>query len=283
MLDAAVLSRVSGLNTESRVLTIIEEASVPLLVNSLQLLQERSGKPYGAAAVIEEAVHNVPGIVNRSGNLMVSLKETIPNLSFSPSAAKLMAIVFAFHNQDGFGTVTQKVIEQIVKTKPEESNLPAIQKLLSLINFTDVRGTAELESMIHQDVQRAANGDRSEWSTIVSVAGNPTLPAEFLDRILLWIMSVLSSDDSALEALYGLSEIVIHCPTVIKRFQDSTHGLDLFTKLLYLRESPDDELANYAESLKVKFDNVEQGNAGSKSKLQILRQSFDEVNAESLS
>ena len=283
MLDAAVLSRLSGLNTESQVLTIMEEATIPLLMNSLQLLQARNGEPYGAAAVIEEAVRNVPDVVHRSGNLIVSLKEVIPTLIFSPSAANLMAIVFTFHNLDGFVTVTQKVIEQIVNTKPDESNLPAIQKLLSLINFTDVRGTAELESIIHQGVQRAANGDRSEWSTIVSAVGNPTLPAKFLDRILLWIMNVLSSDDSTLEALYGLSEIVTHCPAVIKRFQDSTHGLDLFTKLLYLRESPDDELANYAESLKAKFDDMEQGNAGSRSKLQILRQSFSEVNTESLS
>ncbi|KAL1963884.1 hypothetical protein VTN77DRAFT_7690 [Rasamsonia byssochlamydoides] len=282
-LEAAGLSLASQSTTEPRILSIFEEASLPLLEGSLQVLHTRNGKPYGAAAMIEEAISNIPQIVKSSQTLVSFLKETIPALLFTPSAERVMSTILLCRRWDDFGSVFQEFLQRMIESELDESNTPALSKLFSMIDFKEIQDRSRLDSIVMQSLDKALRGKRTEWSLLYAVVENQTLPDSLMDRIILSILDALSSEDNVTEALFGLSQIATRSPATLRRFRKGVHGSKLLAKLLYLTESPDDEVAQGAESLEKKFKDTVSGDIGAESNIEILKHSFREIGPESLS
>ncbi|KAL1988798.1 hypothetical protein VTN96DRAFT_7682 [Rasamsonia emersonii] len=282
-LEAAVLALASQSTTGSRILSTFQEASLPLLEGSLQSLHTRNGKPYGAAAMIEEAIRNVPEIVKSSQPLVSSLKEKIPALLFTPSADRIMSIILLCRRWDGFDSVFQESLERMTETELDESNMPALQKLLSMIDLKEIQDRPRLDSIVMRSLDKALRGKRNEWPLLYAVVENNTLPDSLLDRIVLSIVDALSSEDNVTEALFGLSQIATRSPATLRRFRKEVHGSKLLARLLYLTESPDDEIAQGAEALEKKLKDTVSGDVGAESNIDILKHSFREVGPESLS
>jgi hypothetical protein len=282
-LEASLLDLTSHSATGPRILSIFEEASLPLLEGSLEALKARNGKPYGAAAMVEEAVRNVPQIVKSSQSLINSLKELIPSLLFTPSADRIMSTILLCRKWDGFDSAFQKFLDQMTETELDESNMSAFQKLLAMIDFKEVQDRSRLDSIVMQSLDKALRGKRVEWSLLYAVAENQTLPDALMDRMFLSMVDALSSEDNVTEALFGLSQIAARSPATLRRFRKGVYGSKLLGKLLYLTESPDDEVAQGAEALEKKVKDAVSGDLGAESNIEILKHSFREVGPESLS
>lgn len=282
-LQEAVVRRLSGSEIEPRVREIFEKPGLPLLENSLHVLRSRNGKPYGAAAVVEEAIRNMPQVAKGSTGLAAFIRDDIPDLLFSPSADRLMAIMLECRRWAGFESSFEKSVEKVVETEADESNIPFLEKLLSAIDFKEVKDISGLESKIMQSLKRACEGSRLHWPIVAAVVENPTSHGELSDRIFLSLVDSLSEDKTALEALHGLSQIVPRGQTALQRFRSGVHGSKLLAKLLYLTESPTDEIANLAESLEKKIKGMVAKDTSTKSNVEILQHSFSEVSTESLS
>jgi E3 ubiquitin-protein ligase listerin len=277
--EAGVLSRISEPILELMISKIFEDTSIPLIENSLQVLCTLYGKPYGAAAIVEEAVHHAPFIVIRSKNLIASLQDNIPKLLFSPSAEQLMTILLACRSWDGFDIIFRKVAKQIVEAEPDGPNMPVLQKFLSTIDFISIPERPELESMVLQLLKRVLKGDRVVWPIVIAAVGNKTIHSEFLDHVLVLMLDALSSERTVFDALFGLSQVISRAPAAIQKFLDGINGPKLLSKLLYLAESPDSEIAQYAESLRKTVNDAGFSSMGSN--LKILKNSFSEVSRAS--
>lgn len=282
-LEASVLGRLSVSGKESRIRNIFETAGVPLLKDCLEVLRSRNGKPYSAAAVVDETVRHVPQIAKHSEELISFVQEDLPGLLFSPSADRLMAIVLACRDWPGFEQSFDRAVESMVGIEPDESNIHALEKLLSTVDFKGIHDPAELESMVMQSVSKACRGNRLNWSIVAAVVGNVTSHGELTDRILLSIIDCLSDDATVSEALHGLSQIASRAPSAMQHFRTGANGSKLVGKLLYLKESPADDLSQLAESLDQKLKIMVVEDVSSKSNLEILQHSFSEVSIESLS
>lgn len=282
-LEAAILSKASQKDNGTDIATIFREENLHLLESCLQVLQARDGKPYGAAAMLEEAIRNVPHLVETSDGFIESLKKHIPRLLFTPSAERIMSIVLLCRDWHGFDSVFQGSLQQITETDLSDSNIPALQKLLSSADFKEMSDFAPLISILSRSLENALKGKRSRWSLVLSVAQNTTIPDETLDRIVLTLVEALSSEDRLLEALFGLSQIATRSPGTLRRLRQGANGSKLIAKLLYLTESPVDEISQAAESLEIKMRDTVSKDLSSASNLEILEQSFDLVGPESLS
>lgn len=283
VLESLVLSRIAGTDNEAQLLSIFDKTNSPLLENCIQVLQTRNGKPYGAAAVVEGMVNNIPQIAQRSQALVNFVKNDAPELLSSPSADRLIAIILACRSWDGFGESFGRIIEQVARSEPESSNAHAVQKLLSTLNFKEVDGKSVLGALIMRALDQACKGSSLHWSIVIAVLQNQSSHGELTDSILLSLIDVLSDEKKALETLHGLSQIANSVPTALRGFQSGSHGSKLTGKLHFLAESPSEEVADISESLIKTLKETVVGETSARSSIEILQQNFDLVNSESLS
>ncbi|PWY66441.1 hypothetical protein BO70DRAFT_345831 [Aspergillus heteromorphus CBS 117.55] len=282
-LEASLLSRLAESDHEARALEIFKNANLPLLDSCLEVLHSRNGKPYGAAAVVEETIRRVPQIAQGSQSLLSFVQEDAPELLSSPSADRLISIILSCRSWDGFGPSFEKVIERVAQSDPESTNAHAVQKLLSTLDFQEVDEKTGLVSLIMRALNRACNGSDLHWSIVIAVLQNRTSHGELADSIFLAIIDALSEESTVFDTLHGLSRVSTSVPSAVRSFQSGSQGSKLTGKLLFLSESSEEEVASLAETLSKTVKESVVGETSAKSTVEILRHNFDNVNNESLS
>ncbi|GAQ10558.1 hypothetical protein ALT_7879 [Aspergillus lentulus] len=282
-LEASVLASVADTEAKASVSSIIGKTNLPLLDNCLQVLRSRNGKPYAAAAVVEEMIRNAADIAQQSRELADFVQNDAPELLSSPSADRLISVILSCRSWDGFGSSFEKVVERVAESEPEQSNTHAVQKLLSTLDFKEVHDKTGLDSLIKRALDQACRGSRFHWPIVIAALLNQTSHGELTDSIFLSIVDSLSEPTKVFEALHGLSQIAKSVPDALSKFQAGAHGSKLAGKLLFLAETSDEEVTSLAESVLTKFKEMGVGETSAKSSFEILQYNFDHVNEESLS
>ncbi|CAL5871644.1 uncharacterized protein PFLUO_LOCUS5897 [Penicillium psychrofluorescens] len=281
-LEAALISRVPD-KDEEFVLEVFDRTGSSLLHECLQVLRSRNRKPYGAAAVVEECVRHMPQIAQRSQELLSFVQTDAPGLLHSPSADRLIATILLCRKWDGFASSFENIVERTMELEPEQSNASVLQSLLSTLDFNEVGDRDKLTSLVMRALDNACRGSQSHWPIVTAVLQNQSSLGDLLDRIFLSIIDSLSSEDRVFDALHGLSQIGKTVPSAVKAFQSGPHGSKLAGKLLYLTESPSEEVASLAETLMRTFKESAIGGTSAKSNIEILHHEFSYVSEESLS
>ncbi|KAJ6001447.1 hypothetical protein N7522_006674 [Penicillium canescens] len=282
-LQSAALSRIAETEVEPQISEIFEKASSSLLEGCLQVLRTRNGKPYGAAAAVEECVRSMPSVAKKSPDLLRFVRNDMPEFLVSPSADRLIAIILACREWDGYTSSFENIVEQALALEPEQSNVHVLQSLLSSLNFNEVDHKEKLNSLIVRALDKACRGSHAHWPIITSVLQNKSSHGELMDQIFLSLIDALSSDDGIFDALHGLSHIGKTAPSSVREFQAGPHGSKLAGKLLFLAESPEEEVSSVADSLLKSLKATAVGDTSAKSGVEILQHGFSNVNEESLS
>ncbi|KAK2792620.1 hypothetical protein FQN52_003125 [Onygenales sp. PD_12] len=282
-LEARILGQISESSHLSFITNIFQDAAVPLVRASLELLRSRKGKPYGAASMIDEAVVEVPHIITDFDDLEEFLSDDAPDLLFSPSSDRLISILFSLRHRKCFGTVLGNFITAFLQSDLGTSTLPGLQKLFSCITSDDITVHPKLGLLITKDLDRALKGSREAWTDITIITNNSGSQNGISLQILNSIVDVLSADSTIREALYGLFQISLQSPDLIRTFIGSQDGSRMVSKLLYITESSTDEIAQLAESLQNHIKDIIKGESSARSAIEIVQQNFSNVGKESLS
>ncbi|PGG96199.1 hypothetical protein GX51_07940 [Blastomyces parvus] len=282
-LEAQVLAQVAKRGGLAFVSNIFQVAGAPLLQASVELLRSRNGKPYGAAAMIDEAVARTPDIAPEVEGLQMFLSEDIAQLLFSPSADRLISILFGSRANKGFQCGLKSSIDTLLETDLGSSALPGLQKLFSCITLSDTEAHPKLELLIMKDLNRALHNTREAWMEIITLIKNRALGNGIFHRILNSLVDSLSSEKNTREVLYGLFQIALGCPEIIRGFVNSPDGSRMLSKILYISESSTDEVAQLADSLQIHIRDIIKGESGTRSSIEIIQQNFSNVGIESLS
>ncbi|EEA25585.1 hypothetical protein TMatcc_006184 [Talaromyces marneffei ATCC 18224] len=281
-LEAAVLSNLPSENT--KIPDMFKETTLLLLKGSLKVLQARNGKPYGAAAVVEEAIRYVPEFIKDSEEIINSLKDAITQLLPTPSADRIMSIILMCSDWEGFESVFDASLESMTEATMQDSSGSALQKLLSTVDFQKVQESSHFISIVSSNVEKAIAGNSSQWPFVFSVIENKTVPGETIDQIVMVLVHGLSSDDETIVAtLSGLSSLEGQKPEALKRLRNGKEGSRLVSRLLYLTESPIDEISQKAEHLEKTMRATVSADVTSASTREILKQELHEVGPQSLS
>jgi hypothetical protein len=281
-LEAAVLYNLPSENKS--ISGLFEETTLLLLKGSLEVLQVRNGKPYGAAAVVEEAIRHVPEFIKDSENVINALKDAIPQLLPTPSADRIMSVILMCSDWEGFESVFDVSLETMTEATMQVSSGSALQKLLSTVDFQKVQESSHFVSIVSSSVEKAIAGNPSQWPFVFSVIENKTVPDEMIDKIVMVLVHGLSSDDATVVAtLSGLSGLDGQKPEALKRLRNGKEGSRLVARLLYLTESPVEEIGQKAEHLEKKMRETVSADVTSASTREILKQELQEVRPQSLS
>lgn len=282
-LEGQVLTQITQTSSLSFIPSIFQDAGTPLLQASLELLRSRNGKPYGAASMIDEALSRVPDIATQVEGLGTFLIEDIAQLLFSPAADRLISVLFGSRGKKGFEGGLKNSIDAFLDTDLGSSALPGLQKLFSCITSPDIEAHPNLELLIMKDLNRALHNTREAWMEIIVLIKNRASRNEIAHRILNSLVYSLSSQKNIREVLYGLFQIALECPEVIREFVNSPDGSQMVSKILYIAESSTDEVAQLAGSLQTHIRDIIKGESATRSSIDIVQQNFNNVGMESLS
>ena len=278
-LESAILDHLQGGNsTGTSVSLIFESTGSNLVLKCVQVLRSRRGKPYGAAAVVQEGVRSLPsGTLRSSHDLSTFLRHDVPELLLSPSGERLVAIALACRKWNGFESSFKDIIERLMRLEPEDSSVPVLRSFLSEVDLREI----EDDPALHLLATKALN--KAQWPVVITILQNRTLPGRLVNSILTSIVASLSNDETVLNPLHGLSQILSSVPSPVREFQAGPNGPKLAEKLLYLTESSSEEIAGLAETLLKTVKKMSAGDTGAKSGLEILRHNFTQIGDESLS
>ena len=274
-LETAILDQLQGSDGGTLALGIFEKTGLPLVENCLQVLQSRRGKPYAAASVVQECVCSLPAeALQRSREFSIFLRQDAPELLLSPSGERLVAVMIACRKWYGFESSFKDMVSQIMHLDPEQSSAPVIKAFFFAADLREIEDNSGLRLL----VARALN--KAQWTIIIAILQNQTVPRELADSIFLAITDSLSNDDTALTPLHGLTQISSSVPSSLREYQAGPYGSRLAGKLLYLTESSSEEIAGLAETILM---TLKKTTDGEKSGLEILRYNFSRTDDESLS
>lgn len=281
-LQSSVLSRIAD-SKEPRVTEIIETSISSLLESCIEVLRTRNGKPYGAAAVVEECVGSLSFVARKSQNLQNFLQNDAPDLLLSPSADRLISTLMKCRDWDGFSSSFENIVEKALALEPEQSNIHVLESLLSSLDFNEVEHKERLNSLVVTALDKACRGSHSHWPILTAVLQNKSSHNELMDQIFLTLIDELSTMDQVFNALHGLSHIGKTAPSAVREFQGGPNGSKLAGKLIFLMESPEEEVASLAEALSKSLKEAVVGETTTKSGIEILQHGFNHVDDESLS
>jgi hypothetical protein len=281
-LEASLLSRLADKDLEPKALHTLESLNLRLLKGCLDVLRSRNGKPYGATAVVEEVVRKVPQIGQHSQELLNFIQRDAPELLFSPSGDRLISIILLCRTWSGFSSSFEELVKRVAQLENVMTNATAVQKLLSSLDFNEVDKEI-LGPVIIRALELACKGSQLHWSVIISALQNPTSEGELEDSIFLSLLENLSVDGEVPDTLHGLMQIVSSVPSAAKRFQSGSQGSKLTGKLLFLTESPSEEISSLSHSLLNQMKKSGVGETSTKASIEILQENLAHANEESLS
>lgn len=280
-LQATVLS---SSPEDKPVTSLFRETTLILLEGSLQVLQARNGKPYGAAAILEEAIRHVPQLVKTSEPVINVLKATIPTLLSTPSADRIMSVILLCRDWEGFDSVFDASLQQMTEATAGGSSGSALQKLFSTIDFRKVQDPSDFVSIVSASIEKAIRGNPSEWLTVFSVAENKTVTNDIINEIVMALLNGLSSDeDSIVTTLSGLSDFGGQKPEALRRLRKGRDGFKLVARLLYLVDSPIDEISQKSAHLEKTMKETVSADITLASSREIIEQGLKDVGPQSLS
>ncbi|KAI9370806.1 hypothetical protein BJX61DRAFT_513943 [Aspergillus egyptiacus] len=281
-MENSVLSSLADKDYDARTLHALEALNLRLLGDCLQVLEARNGKPYGAAAVVEEMVRKVPQVAQRSQELLDFIQKYAPVLLFSPSGDQLISIILHCRSWPGFSSSFEELVKQIAQLENVMTNASAVQNLLSSLDFNEVDSDI-LGPLVMRALELACKGSESHWAVVVSALQNPTCQGEIEDSIFLSIVDSLSVEDESVNALRGLKQIATSAPRAAERFQSGSQGSKLTGKLLFLTESPSEDVASLAELSVGLLKKSAVGETSTKASIEVLQHNLAHADGESLS
>lgn len=283
--DDSEASRISLLQTN---LYIVEEA--------LSVLKTRNGKPYGAASVVDAIIRGVGrtfiGYPNASEVLSFFVINDLPGLLLSPSYKQLVSILYSFYDQEWFQEAWQATLKSVLNAPDSALKESALEELLASKNvpkdFDVAAQNPDLQAFIKRRSEMAIGG-AADWKFPLRILQKSTqvLSANTTGEILASMIRSLSLEDKASNALHGFQQMTKHSPEIIRRIAPTAEGAKLVQSLLYLTESPDDEVAKEASEVHASIQVVLSADTTSASSKQsmfaVIRSGLHEASATSVS
>lgn len=273
------------------VVNMLKETSLSLLDSAISALKSRNGKPYGAAATLEAAVRLAPELTLNDENTNKTISqfalEDLPALLISPSTSSLVALLSLLNSVKGFHRTYLSALRTLLDAAESPAKYHALESLVSSSLLSDSGSDEGLRITITESLQQALKGVNERWDLVNAALSNPSAPAELTDLLLARMTESLSLQDQAEAGLRGLELAVKHSGQAVKNFILSNEGSKLLSRLLYLTQSLDNELAVQARTLTSAIEGIltseKDSNQAMRSMVEIINKGLDTADANSIS
>ncbi|KAG4026242.1 hypothetical protein MFRU_043g00460 [Monilinia fructicola] len=257
---------------------------------ALQVVVNRNGKPYSAAALLESALRYSPQLLETSPSTLEAIKsfmEThLPKLVLSPSSSYLVSALDRFRSvpgQQGTHKSTWKeAIDGLLSAPKGSQQQKAVTALISSKDVADlVRDDQALQDYILETSSELVKGNNEGWPLFEAAVGFNGFSKSTKRSLLQHLISALSVSNPNINLVFQALELLSKTrPEVV---QEGDAHVDLITKLLALTELSDPELDKRATSLRLLVDSTDnQNGVTTSSVVHILKENLENAGPQSL-
>lgn len=277
--------------TESGLVQVIRDAESSILLESLNVVKNRNGKPYGAAGTIAALLSCSTDLIN--GGVGQQLEQFVqgdlPTIILSPSSTYLVDILYSFSESSNFKDAWSASLKTVLKADDSAVKTKALEALLTSskipTSFDLASSDAELQSFVKASVHEAVEGSL-EWDSFTRILQSRAkiLAPDTTEDVLAYLTQSLSISQHAPHSLQGLRQIAKSNPTLLRDFAATTKGGHLLQALLRASESPIDEIAHGAATVNASIQTILASDAGTQNSMyDLIHQGLREATSSSVS
>ncbi|KAK3706180.1 hypothetical protein LTR37_012881 [Vermiconidia calcicola] len=281
-------------NTDNDFLGSVEKTFVAtntkILEECIALVVARNGKPYGAAAVIEQLLRQCSGRLLSDEvfrtDYTAFVEKDVPALIFSSSQRQLIYGLYAANTDPMFHAAFETLLRGVVDAdESADSRLTALRQLFPQSAPAEAvqiaKGMPELQEFFVRTMPSTSAGTSTTF--FADLVKLDVLAPETTDAILTNLTTSLAVHDeseSSLEALEMVSKADVN---TVKEFmsKQGEAGEHLLPNLLRLEQSSNDTVAERATALTSRLSSAI-GESKSSAKYNVVLQNLESVSAESL-
>ncbi|KAH0351327.1 hypothetical protein KCU83_g4564, partial [Aureobasidium melanogenum] len=270
---------------------VFSKTAKDIIKASLELLRSRNGKPYGAAAAVDELQNHCKALLAKDQEtqdiIATFVIQDLPEFLSSPSQRQLVSLLYHFQTDSRFDNAWNKAATALGNSPDSEEKLNAFRNLLASPRVKPAAEIAAQNGDIQAFLQRQFKSSLEtgeQWSFVSGILkGAPSVAStETVDSMLADLTASLSISEKAESALSGLQEISRSNKALVKEHIKKPSGSQLLPNLLLLEESANESLAVKASSIS-KSIVTEADKAGSQTILfDVVHQSLRDVSSSSL-
>ncbi|KAH7118758.1 RING zinc finger protein-like protein [Dendryphion nanum] len=247
-----------AIETASSLRATFSRACASIIEEALHIVISRNGKPYGAAGVVAELLHQKDSFVLENDAVRQSLESFVenelPKLVVSPSSAYLVDILYSLSEYPSFTVAWTASLKKCLGEDDSSARTTALEALLTSPriprSFLLASSDKDVQNYVLSNVQGAVEG-LLDWDSFARILQSPSqiLASETSDEILSLMAESLSLTSQAPFALQGFRYIVKANPALLKDFITTPNGSSLLRSLLLASESPNEEIAQEAAAV----------------------------------
>ncbi|KAH9827575.1 FANCL C-terminal domain [Teratosphaeria destructans] len=236
------------------------DADIKVMTEAAGLLKTRDGKPYGAAAIIEELVKSLGPEATSDADFIGTLQDLLQANDSSwvlwPSSRYLVRCLFAMHNQQFFGPTYERALRHVVEQQQsEEITCKLLLDLLPHNAPEDAVSTAKADAQLQYLVENFCRPglDTLKADVFLRLHQLGAMPVETSNRVFSGLITSLADSHSDTELSKTLDFFVSLPDSVLRGLPGSVGAEQLLPNLLHLEQHADDELAQKAAALSTKL------------------------------
>ncbi|KAF2821605.1 RING zinc finger protein-like protein [Ophiobolus disseminans] len=281
-----------GTDAFASVQPVFAQASESVVAEALDVVKNRNGKPFGAAAAIAAILnHNAPLLASTEAQQQIDifLREDLQDLLSSPSSTYLVDILYANSGSPTFKDVWSGALKAILREAESTARTKTLDAFLASsripADFDLAASDTDLQAFVRASVRESVEGSR-EWDSFNRVLQSPAkiLAPETTEDILAYLTQSLTISRHAPYSLQGLRQIVRSNPSLLKEFVTTPQGSKLLQGLLLASESPNDEVAQSATSVNASIQTLlSSGSETKQSIFELIHQGLREATQTSVS
>ncbi|GIZ48277.1 hypothetical protein CKM354_001134500 [Cercospora kikuchii] len=266
------------------------QANTDILRECVALLDSRNGKPWGAAAVVEQQLRTCASHLLRDPTyhetLVRFVEETLPRIILSPSQRHLVRCLFALQNDFKFAALFEAALQSILEREqsgviPQE-RMNALHALFPANTpsaaVTVAQGSGPLQAFLRE--QAATNN--LAYSTIADLLRLGVVSYDTSESMLVELTKLLSLEESqAQSGLSGIEHLSRTNESVVRNFMSTSSGEQLLPAVIQLKDSASDSVAETASTL-ANLLTSSFAEATTESKYALITQSLEKTTPSSL-
>ena len=255
-LQAAVIGRegTDSLRTLS-VSTCLNE-----LNSAIRVVTARNGKPYSALAALSMAISILPSNTihhDETRQMLVDFaRKDTPSLLVSPSSSYLVTFLDQLSAVADLRDICNKATKNLIDAPESVAKSKALVNLVASSWLQQESTSSLLTTAVMNSLRDALQGKGESWKLVNTSMENPFAPPELIDQLLAKETESLSVDNETAAGLYGISQAVKYKEQALKDFCTSSYGSNMLSKLLFLMESPHEDIAKNAQQLNNAIQNI---------------------------
>ncbi|PBP21078.1 C3HC4 type (RING finger) zinc finger containing protein [Diplocarpon rosae] len=273
---------------------LITPSSHSIIKTCLDLVVNRNGKPYSAAATVETVLRLTPSVIENSPDNLFVLKSFLESymadLVLSPSGPYLISILNLFRSLPGqevtFKIIWESTIDGLLALPEDSKQSQAVAVLIADDSVSNIaQNNSALQEFILRGSSNAVQGNINGRNLFEAAVASNSLLFSTSEQLLDQILASLDVRNPGLDGALKSLEFVLKNRPGLLSSQSNIH-VTLITKLLGLTELTSSPIASRATALRSAIEksinSAESKGLQHSSTIHVIRENLENAGPQSL-